>query len=178
MAFAALDYFRLGVFGIEAAGSELPEKDSALGRYILRRQVESLAGGAGTNMRRFVTWTMRPTGTSIGSATLMRKRELGNVLVSMVACNPVPLGLIVAERLGGVGLNHQVVAYGARPHQDGLTIRIYDPNIPARDDVELEVSWRGDAPAVETVAGKRRREWRGLFVERYKACVPPEYRGR
>jgi hypothetical protein len=178
MAFAALDYYRLGVFTREVWGLEMPGKDSQLGRYVLRRQIESLAGGGGANMRRFVSWTIRPTGTPLGSARLMRKRELGRVLVSMVAGNPVPLGLIVAERLGGVGLNHQVVACGAQHHAEGLTIRIYDPNIPARDDVTLEVSWRGEEPAVELVAGKPKRKWRGLFVERYRPCVPPEYRGR
>jgi len=177
MVFAALDYYRLGVFASQLAGSELPKRDSPLGRYIMRRQIESLAGGAGANMRRFVTWTIRPTGTSIGAATLMRKRELGKVLVSMVAGNPIPLGLIVAERLGGVGLNHQVIAYGAEPGDWGLRVRVYDPNIPMRDDVTLDVSWRGEDPAVELVGGRPRREWRGVFVERYRPCVPPEYRG-
>jgi len=177
MVFAALDYYRLGVFTSELAGPDLPPKDSVLARYILRRQIESLAGGAGTNMRRFVAWTARPTGTAHGSTAVMRRRELGRILVAMVAGNPVPLGLIVANRLGGIGLNHQAVAYGAKPSETGLSIRIYDPNLPRRDDVVLQVSWRGDEPATELVGGEPTRQWRGVFVERYRPCVPPEFRG-
>ena len=36
--------------------------------------------------------------------------------------------------------NHQVLAYGYDADADGIRIRIYDPNHPARDDVELRVS--------------------------------------
>jgi len=180
MAFAALDLFRAG----EAAsrlttGRELPERSSALARYIMRRQVESLGGGFGANIARFMAWTLMPTGTSVGTAAVTRRRELGKVLVSMVAKNPVPVGLLTVDRLGGMGLNHQVVAYAAERDDHELRIRVYDPNFPGRDDVVLTVPWNGSDTIVESVGSVARKQWRGLFVESYSArVVPPGVRER
>jgi hypothetical protein len=97
---------------------------------------------------------------------------LGDVLVALTAKRPVPLGLIAPNPLRGIGLNHQVVAYGAERSADGLLIRIYDPNIPRRDDVTLFVTWSGDVPIVERRGEQQIAEWRALFVERYAPLEP------
>ena len=173
MAFSALDYYRIGVDARQMAGRELPDKRSELGRYTMRRQVESLAGGLAVNMARFVAWTFRPTSGSRGAAALTRGREAGAVLAAMAAGNPAPVGLVTANRLGGMGLNHQVVAYAAERDEHGLKVRIYDPNFPRRDDVWLEFAWEGDAPIAEYVGGKQCTQWRGMFVERYAPAIPP-----
>lgn len=167
MSFAALDYHRVGIPAHDLA-SDVPEAGSDLARYILWRQIESIVVAGGANMLRFVSWTYRPARGLLGAAELTRDRELGNLLVSMVAGRPVPLGLIFAERFRGWGLNHQVVAWGVDKRADSLSIRIYDPNYPGRDDVTLELTWDGDELIEEHVAGKPRRNWRGLFVEEYK----------
>src|SRR5207245_11409876 len=39
-----------------------------------------------------------------------------------------------------LGLNHQVVAYGYDLEPGHLTLFIYDPNWPARDDVRIELA--------------------------------------
>ncbi|NIA26405.1 MAG: hypothetical protein GWP04_12755 [Gammaproteobacteria bacterium] len=172
MVFAALDYHRAGV---SAAGlaEKRPTAGTPLARYTMWRQLESLSLYGGVNMLRFARWTYRPTGTWIGAATATRREELGNVLVSMVAGRPVPLGLVPAERFKGLGLNHQVVAYGVDRDEAGISIRIYDPNHPLRDDVTLELSWDGTEPIAEKVGGKVRHQWRALFVETYRPKVPP-----
>ncbi len=173
MAFAALDHYRVGLRASELAGPELPDRSSALAHYIMRRQIESLAGGLGTNMRRFVEWTVRPTGTSQGTVARTRRYEAGNILAAMVARNPVPLGLLVADRLGGLGLNHQVVAYATDQDAEQLRVRVYDPNYPLRDDIAIVVGWQGEGPFIEYRGREARKQWRGLFVERYAAHVPP-----
>jgi hypothetical protein len=172
MSFLALDLHRSG---LEAPGEpvgELPERRSPLARYIWRRQIDSLADGLAQNMRGFVKSSYSPRTGPIGSATLTRTRELGNVLVALTAKRPVPLGLIAPNPLRGIGLNHQVVGYGAERSADGLLIRIYDPNIPRRDDVTLFVTWSGDAPIVERRGEQQIAEWRALFVERYAPLEP------
>ena len=42
------------------------------------------------------------------------------------------------------GLGHQVVAYGYEDQGSGITIGIYDPNHPGRDDITLAVERRAD----------------------------------
>jgi len=153
------------------AGTNLPDRSSALARYILRRQIESHAIALGANLRRFALEIVSPTGTPYGTAVRTRV-ELGRVLAAMVAGNPVPLGLVTADRLG-VGLNHQVVACGAVRTPAELRIAIYDPNLPGCDDVELVVGWRGAEPVSQVVGGRERKQWRGLFVERYAPRIPP-----
>lgn len=176
MAFAALDYWRIGVDAREMAGTQLPEKHSELERYTMRRQIDSLTDGLAVNMARFVAWTYRPMTGSRGAAALTRGREAGSVLAAMTAGNPVPLGLVTADRLSGLGLNHQVVAYAAERDERGLRVWIYDPNFPRRDDVWLEFEWEGTGPIAEYVGGTQRKLWRGLFVERYYPEIPPGVR--
>lgn len=173
MVFAALDYHHMGIRARELAGRELPPRDSTLARYIMRRQLESLGGALGANIRRFVVWTLSPTGSRWGTVAYSRRSEAGKVLVAMVARNPVPLGLLTVDRLGGVGLNHQVLAYAADSDDERLQVHVYDPNHPLRDDVTVVVPWSGDEPFVQYAGGTPRKRWRGLFVERYTRRVPP-----
>jgi len=172
MSFLALDLHRAG---LEAPGEpvgELPDKRSPLGKYVWRRQIESLSDGLAQNLRAFAKFSYSPRTGPIGSATLTRQRELGNVLVALSAGRPVPLGLIAPNPLKGIGLNHQVVAYAAEKTADGLRIYIYDPNLPSRDDITLFVTWRGAEPVVERRGIKQVAEWRALFVERYAPREP------
>jgi hypothetical protein len=53
-----------------------------------------------------------------------------------------PLGLIKCKSTDPalLGENHQVLAYGYDLHGTDLTLRLYDPNVPNRDDVTLSLS--------------------------------------
>ena len=42
--------------------------------------------------------------------------------------------------------NHQVLAWAWEARRDRITIRVYDPNHPGRDDVELRVEIDGPSP--------------------------------
>ena len=55
----------------------------------------------------------------------------------MSAGRPVPLGLVTADRLGGIGLNHQVVAYAVTRTDEYASVHVYDPNLPRADDVTI-----------------------------------------
>jgi hypothetical protein len=67
-----------------------------------------------------------------------------------------PVGLIRTIGMNPLrlGRNHQVLAYGYEVDRDRLTILIYDPNHPDRDDVELKmrlgVEGRGPATMLQT----------------------------
>lgn len=43
--------------------------------------------------------------------------------------------------------NHQVLAYGYDIVRSSFTLRLYDPNLPNRDDVTLTLSWASPALA-------------------------------
>ncbi|MDZ4168261.1 MAG: hypothetical protein U1E26_01210 [Coriobacteriia bacterium] len=168
MAFAALDLFHTpGTPAAQLTDSKLPPKGSPLERYIGQRQLGSLIGGGSSNLVRFAAWTFMPAGGK-GGVGRRTRREAGRVLAAMAAGLPVPLGLIAADRLSGLGTNHQVVAWGIDNDDAQVRIRIYDPNHPLRDDVVLQFDWAGEGAVIETVGGLERARWRGVFVERYR----------
>jgi hypothetical protein len=172
MSFLALDLHRTGREAPREPVGELPDKKSPLGRYIWRRQIDSLADGLGQNAREFAKLSYSPLTGPFGSKTITRRRELGNVLVALMAGRPVPLGLIAPAPLKRIGSNHQVVAYAAEKTPEGLRILIYDPNLPGRDDVALFVTWSGDEMVEERKGETHVTEWRALFVERYTPREP------
>ena len=166
MVFASLDRFLTDVgpdISEDTAGH--PLHDSALSRYIWRRQVESLATGFGTNLWRFVVHTLVAgrVPLRIGIAAHREARELVDLIAEG---RPAPLGLVATSGLLSPFRNHQVLAYAAEMEADVLVLRIYDPNLPQRDDVTLEVSLSEPGLLVERV-GARRTEWRSAFLERY-----------
>ncbi|MDZ4178878.1 MAG: hypothetical protein U1E29_06565 [Coriobacteriia bacterium] len=166
MVFLALDAYRAGVAIATPEPVGLPQRSSALARQIMRRQVDSIGTGLGTNLLRFASMSYRPRGGPVGTAATTG-RNLGDVLAALFAGNPVPLGLIARNPFAGIGLNHQVLAVGGERDERMLRVRVYDPNHPRRDDVVLEIEWGGVGPVREFVGGTLRNEWAGLFVERY-----------
>lgn len=167
MAFTALDLFHTpGTPAAQLTDATLPPKGSPLARYIWQRQLGSLAAGGAVNLMRFALWTLLPAGGAAGIAARTR-REMGRLRTAIIAGRPIPLGLIAADRLAGLGTNHQVVAWGVDETPDATRVHIYDPNHPLRDDVILFVD-RRDGEIVESVGGVERARWRGAFVERYR----------
>ena len=55
---------------------------------------------------------------------------------------PVSSGLDSDDR-AGYWQNHQVLAYAYEVEGDAVTLRIYDPNWPGRDDVILDLDSEG-----------------------------------
>lgn len=178
MVFLALDHFLAGVaLPEEAVASSMPPHDSALARRVLFRQVDSVLAQRGLNTALFAGYTYLPADApgGVGNAT---RNSMLPMFDALAAGHPVPLGLVSGFGLTQLPGNHQVLAYAASFRDEGVGVRIYDPNLPRRDDVTLEVTFGPAAPVPEHVgesahaAGRPHRIWRGLFVERYAPESP------
>lgn len=166
MVFASLDAFVSGVTLPQAARSaSIPSSGSGLARWIRRRQVESVTTSAAVNTARFVRFTYLPTSHPLGveQATVRSLLPLFDLLRSG---RPAPLGMVSALGLPYIARNHQVLAYAADFGEKRVTVRVYDPNHPSRDDVTLEVAFASPSPVVERI-GRQERIWRGFFLEDY-----------
>jgi hypothetical protein len=133
MCFTVRDLYETGCMPPD--DREPPVNGTLRFRSIVRRQVESL------DWLRLPTrfWIRSALGGSFGAdravATFERewpkiRREIDDGRLAM-------LGLIRATGLNPAKLtaNHQVIAYGYAEDGRGVTLRLYDPNWPDRDDV-------------------------------------------
>ena len=118
---------------------EPPANGSPRFRAVVRRQVESLVWL--TVPIRF--WLRSALGGSFGGdrARATFEREWPKARALLDAGRLTPIGLIrVAtadpRKLTG---NHQVIAYGYAEDGRGVTLRLYDPNWPDRDDVTVTI---------------------------------------
>ena len=73
-------------------------------------------------------------------------------------------------------LNHQVLAYGYRVEPGRITLAIYDPNHPDRDDVEVRIDLPDDGspPAISSFPDEH---WRGFFSAAYVPAEPRAWIG-
>ncbi len=72
-------------------------------------------------------------------------------------------------------LNHQGLGYGYRVDPDRTTIRIYDPNHPDADAVEVWIHVApGAPPRLESSTGE---PLRGVFSAKYHPAVPRAWKG-
>ena len=108
-------------------------------RSIVRRQVESLSWM--TVPIRF--WLRMAFGGSLGGdrARATFEREWPKAKQALDADQLVPLGLIRVAAVSPFQLtnNHQVIAYGYAEDGREVSLRIYDPNWPDRDDVTVTI---------------------------------------
>ncbi|HEX5902645.1 MAG TPA: hypothetical protein VF028_05975 [Actinomycetota bacterium] len=77
-----------------------------------------------------------------GRAWLMVREEWPKVRADIDAGHPSPLGLVRVKSNDPFDLkeNNQVLAYGYDQEDGALTLRLYDPNLPKRDDVTMSFS--------------------------------------
>lgn len=171
MVFAALDAFAAGHALPDAARrAALPAHDSAIARWIWRRQVDSVLMPPGRNMLLFARYTYLPTLDRLGVGPATR-HELLTLFDLLRSGRPAPLGLVSGLGLPHIARNHQVLAYAAEFGDDSALVSVYDPNHPGRDDVTIEVPFALTAEVLERV-GTRTKSWRGVFVEDYAARPP------
>jgi hypothetical protein len=169
MVFAALDHWhaRVPVPSID----ELPRDGEPLADYIHDRMRTSMID----NWERQVLFMRTPdqrmpfNRTTVGR--LVRDEELPRLKALLDAGEPQPLALTQAHSMERLADDHQVLAYGYE--EDGPTTRIFiwDNRYGRREDV-LTMTTKYDPHdwMIEESDGSR---WRGFFVERYTAKVPP-----
>ncbi len=149
------DLFEAGI--LPPADTEPPPNGSPRFRAIVRRQVESL-DWLQTPLRFFNLQAWRPDPPTFLSG-LLRREPVGVVAIrdewprirAEIDVGHAPiLGLIRTASSSPRDLtrNHQVLAYAYDEDAGGFGIRIYDPNHPGRDDVELRaIVVEGPGPA-------------------------------
>jgi hypothetical protein len=137
MCYAVMDLFAAGI--PVAADREPPTNGSPRFRSIVRRQVESLAW-LSVPVR---FWLHSALGASLGGdrARNTFEREWPKARAALDDGRLVPIGLIRVSTGDPRKLtrNHQVIAWGYAEDGRGVTLRLYDPNWPDRDDVTVTI---------------------------------------
>ena len=184
MVFAARDYFE--------TGRPLPGDTSAPGsgplyEYIGQRLKESfgLPLGPAKYLELMATsdadrgpWLLRVLlGMRWrGIAWRTIRGELGAITDDLDHNHLVCLGLVCVHSTNplDLGHNHQVLAYGYSRAGDVVTIRVYDPNRPLRDDVSLQFSTADPAKATPIDFVNGSEDVRGFFRVPYTVKPPPQ----
>lgn len=151
MALTIRDLFEAG---IEVPPDDVPP-ESGSPRFValVRRQVQSL-DWLRVPLRYFDLQALRPDPPTPWSRRLGRLParvqsidvEWPRIRADIDAGRLPVTGLVRARGLSPMALtrNHQVLAYAYEDHPDALTIRVYDPNHPGRDDVALRATFLAD----------------------------------
>ena len=141
MCFGTADRFLRGEPAPEVATA--PEPGTDLFREIARRQLDSLELGlvplrfwAAAARVRTGRWTVHD-----------QVREWRSARADIDAGLPAMLGLVRSAAVNPFSLthNHQVLAFAYEADAGSATIKVYDPNYPGRDDVELRLRIGGVA---------------------------------
>ena len=153
MALTARDLFEAGV-GAPQDQPLPPANGSLRFRALVRRQVQSL-DWMRVPLRYLDLQAWRPDPPR-GPAMWLRRepprveavlREWPRIRAEIDAGHPSVVGLIRVAGISPWALtqNHQVLAWGWEEDHGRISLRVYDPNHPGRDDVELRVVL-ADAP--------------------------------
>jgi hypothetical protein len=173
MVYTAGDLFAAGV--AVPADRQPFENGSVRFNAIVRRQVESL---------RWLTvpvhyWLRSALGGSFGGdrARSTFDREWPKARALIDSGEPAMIGLIRVASADPRALtrNHQVMAWGYAEDGRGVTLRLYDPNWPDRDDVTISIDLD---PAFRPAALRQStgEPLLGWFVLPYSAREPRAWR--
>ena len=181
MAFAVRDYFEAGKPPPDDAE---PPSEGPLFDHIVDRLFDSfdLPLGPARYLKLMSphlpdgeTWLGRLGIGPHGRAWLMVREEWPKIRADIDAGHPCRSGLVRVRSSDPFDLkkNHQVLAYGYDLDGATLTLRLYDPNHPKRDDVTLSLSLADpNAPTPVRIfpAGPRVL---AFFRVPYKRSAPP-----
>jgi len=137
MVYTAADLFEAGV-SVPSDTEPFPNGSPRF-RSIVRRQVQSLAWMTVP----FRYWLRSALGGSFGGdrAKATLDREWPKAKLELDAGRLALIGLIRIASWNPMQLtrNHQVMAYGYAEDGRGVTLKLYDPNWPDRDDVTITI---------------------------------------
>ena len=128
----------------------VPENGSELFRSLVREQLRSFR--VGVVPMRF--WRLAAT-TAAKRLARTRDREWPKIRAALDGDRLTMVGLVRHEARNPFKLigNHQVVAYGYVVDDGSITLRIYDPNWPNRDDVTVPLDGSGPQSTGEVLLG-------------------------
>lgn len=182
MAFAALDYYRIGLPLPRGTGpSDQPTrktpKGATLRSYLWQRLMDSLTiGRAAANTLAYMgalhlmpkRWPFRGGDSWLLTLTKVHWRHLKR---HIDAGEPWPIGLVGTTK--DPFTNHQVLACGYDDSGDGRrTIYIYDMNCPGAEQT-LRLDFRGESLLADESCPGGRGSLRGFFCENYSPSQPP-----
>jgi hypothetical protein len=171
MVFTVRDLYEAGVQPPPCA--EPPAADSPLFKYLCRRLLASFHLPLG--VLRYYEWMChRDSDDPFGHGPAARTLAEGwpAVRQAIDGGHPAPLGLVTVHSFNprDLGKCHQVLAFAYELDEaaDSLSIAVYDPNLPDRDDLRLvlaanepgPIAYSGDLPV------------RGFFLTSYSASDP------
>lgn len=144
MSLTALDLF---IAGVEPPPDRRPPAPgSPRFEYLVRRQLASFDRGI-VPLRFYELMALRSDRATRAARLLGRhsravvlvRRDWPAIRADIDGGRPAVLGLLRVASMDPLRLlrHHQVLAYGYETVDDRLSLRIYDPNHPDRDDVEL-----------------------------------------
>lgn len=151
MALTARDLYEAGI-AAPLDQREAPANGSPRFRALVRRQVQSL-DWLRVPLRYLDLQALRPDPPGRLARLLRREpprvgavlREWPRIRAELDAGHPSVVGLVRTAGCSPWALtrNHQVLAWGWEAEGGSITLRVYDPNHPGRDDVELRIAIAG-----------------------------------
>ncbi|MGH9076521.1 MAG: hypothetical protein ACRDY0_03555 [Acidimicrobiales bacterium] len=171
MVLAAADYWAAG--RLPPSTTEAPAPASPLGRYLVRRQCDSLQLPAGA--LRYLA-LMHPVVPPAALDALMARRYWPALRSELDAGRLCPLGLVMTRSAlpWQAFRHHQVLAWAQRSEGDSVVVSVYDPNRPGDDCVALV---RDAAGRVHLDGGGQRQEVIAFLPTSWRPRVPPVDRG-
>lgn len=170
MCFATYDFFLTK--RTITSDNTVPEPGTPLYRYLYQRQIDTY-GYCGKFIAKFAQWTALPDTT----VQRLTSNELEKVITQLDNGQAVILGLVYVSIVDtlAIWLNHQVLAYNYSEEPKTINIKIYDPELPCRDDVFIEIkSEFAGLQCTQKISGiDRKARVRGFFVMPYVPVEPP-----
>jgi hypothetical protein len=171
MVFAVRDLFEAGL--VPPADRDPPPPGSPLFQYLCRRLLDSFNLPQG--VLRYYEWmSHRDADDFFGHGPAARTVSEGwpAVRQELDAGRLAPLGLVTVHSFDpkDLGECHQVLAYGYDLDEagGGLTVAVYDPNCPDRDDLTLALDANQPGPITYSAG----LAVRGFFLTSYSPADP------
>ena len=183
MAFAVRDLFEAG--RPPPGETEPPPEGSPLFEFLVRRLMDSFDLPSGPV--RYLelmdpvlpdgeTWLSRIGLAPHGRAWRMVRQEWPTIKADIDAGRLSTLGLVKVKSVNpfDLGKDHQVLAYGYDLSGTRLSLSLYDPNWPLRDDVRMSIDvGHPGSPATVSYAPADERPVISFFRTEYRRAVPP-----
>jgi hypothetical protein len=174
MVYSATDIFLAGQ-AIPAITTNPPALGDPYFDYISSRLYDSfhLPGGP---LSTYITY-MGTQYPAASRATVTLKEAIPRIRADIAAGWPSPIGLIgvISDSIiSDLGKHHQVLAWSYRRDGQWITLGIYDPNMPLRDDVQITI----DAESSSVVSLSHNTSMSNIFMffhTGYTYSPPPAF---
>lgn len=181
MAFAARDYFERGQ---SPPPDTEPPDEGPLFDYLVDRLFDSFDLPLGPARYLELMNPLLGDGETVwshlglaphGRAWRMARDEWPRIRAEIDSGHPCPIGLVRVTSMDPLDLkeNHQVLAYGYELDGNRLTLLLYDPNRPGRDDVRISLDRRRAAGPIPVTTHPPGIRVYSFFRVAYRPATPP-----